>query len=438
MITTDPITELLERRRKVVPIALGSFSPATAVSAKGSVITDMNGREVIDFAGGIGVLALGHFPEPVVQAITEQAQKLIHTCFNVAMYEGYISLAEKLADLFPHGDKGTKVMLTNSGAEAVENAVKIARQATGKAGILCFTGAFHGRTMMAMSLTSKTRNKTGCGPYAPELYRIEFPDHYHYGCGLSEEDYLDVAIRKLEEFFYFHAGENDMAAAIVEVVQGEGGFRVMPKRYLQALRRLCTDHKMLLILDEVQSGFGRTGKWAAYEHYGVTPDLSTWAKAMGSSMPIGCVIGRAEVMDAAVPGTIGGTYPGNPVCCAASLATLRYMEAVDINARGEYVGGIIRRRMEGMAQKCPSIGQVRGLGTMMAFELVKNGDPWQPDTVLATQLVNACAEAGLLIITAGTYGNVIRVLCPLVIEENLLNRGLDILETQLLRLTERF
>jgi 4-aminobutyrate aminotransferase/(S)-3-amino-2-methylpropionate transaminase len=188
---------------------------------------------------------------------------------------------------------------------------------------------------------------------------------------------------------------------------------------------------MLLILDEVQSGFGRTGRWAAYEHYDVTPDLSTWAKALGSGMPIGCVMGRAEVMDAAAPGTIGGTYPGNPVCCAAALATLRYMEAIDINARGEAVGRIIRSRMEAMQGWCPAIGQVRGLGAMMAFELVKDGDPWQPDAGLATQLVNACAAAGLLIITAGTYGNVIRVLCPLVIEEDLLHRGLDILETQL-------
>jgi 4-aminobutyrate aminotransferase/(S)-3-amino-2-methylpropionate transaminase len=221
-----------------------------------------------------------------------------------------------------------------------------------------------------------------------------------------------------------------MAAAIVEVVQGEGGFRVVPRRYLQALRRLCTEHRMLLILDEVQSGFGRTGRWAAYQHYGVTPDLSTWAKALGSGMPIGCVIGRAEVMDAAAPGTIGGTYPGNPVCCAAALATLRYMEAIDINARGEAVGRIIRNRMEAMQAWCPAIGQVRGLGAMMAFELVKDGKPWQPDAGLAAQLVNACA-AGLLIITAGTYGNVVRVLCPLVIEEDLLHRGLDILETQL-------
>jgi 4-aminobutyrate aminotransferase/(S)-3-amino-2-methylpropionate transaminase len=431
MITTDPTTELLERRRKVVPHALGVFNPTTAVRGRGALITDVNGREVIDFAGGIGVLALGHCPEPVVQAITQQAQKLIHTCFNVAMYEEYITLAEKLADLFPHGDGGTKVLLTNSGAEAVENAVKIARQATGKAGILCFTGAFHGRTMMAMSLTSKTKNKTGSGPFAPELYRLDFPDHYHYGGSLSEDEYLNIEIRKLEEFFYFHASEADMAAAIVEVVQGEGGFRVMPGRYLQALRRLCTEHRMLLILDEVQSGFGRTGRWAAYEHYGVTPDLSTWAKAMGSGMPIGCVIGRAEVMDGAAPGTIGGTYPGNPVCCAAALATLRYMEAVDINARGEAVGHIIRKRMEAMQAWCPAIGQVRGLGAMMAFELVKDGNPWQPDAGLATQLVNACAAAGLLIITAGTYGNVIRVLCPLVIEEDLLHRGLDILETQL-------
>lgn len=427
---------LLERRKKVVPDAIGIFNPATAVSAKGAIVTDTTGRALIDFAGGIGVLNAGHSPKPVVDAIKKQAETLIHACFNVAMYEKYLELAEKLAGIFPHGEKGTKVMLTNSGAEAVENAIKIARQATGKSGILCFTGAFHGRSMMAMTLTAKTGNKLGCGPFAGEVYRLDYPNFFRYGRRFkTEQDYIEYEIQKLNDFFLTHADAGNMAAVILELVQGEGGFNVCPPAYLKALQQMCAEKKMLLIIDEVQSGFGRTGKWAAYEHYGITPDISTWAKSMGSGMPIGCVIGRAEIMDAAKAGTLGGTYLGNPVCCAASLATINYMEKVNINALGEKVGRIVRRRFEQMQKKMPlAIGHVRGLGAMLAFELVKNGDPSVPDAALTKELVNACHDKGLIIISAGTFGNVIRVLSPLVIKESELKKGLDILEAELLRL----
>jgi 4-aminobutyrate aminotransferase / (S)-3-amino-2-methylpropionate transaminase / 5-aminovalerate transaminase len=413
---------MLSRRQKVVPNAIGVFNPSTAVAAQGATIID-----------AIGVLNAGHCPPPVVAAIQEQAARLIHTCFNVAMYEEYILLAEKLAEIFPHGNEGTKVMLTNSGAEAVENAIKIARQATGKSGILCFTGAFHGRSMMAMTLTAKTGNKLGSGPFAPEIYRIDYPNFFRYGRAFKDENaYLQYEIQKLNDFFLTHADAGNMAAVILELVQGEGGFNVCPPEYLRALRQMCDERGMLLIIDEVQSGFGRTGRWAAYEHYGVEPDLSTWAKSMGSGMPIGCVIGRAAVMDAAKPGTLGGTYLGNPVCCAASLATIRYMESVNINALGEKVGRIVRQRMEALQIQFPQvIGHVRGLGAMLAFELVKDGDPAQPNPELTKSLVNACEENGLIIISAGTYGNVIRVLSPLTIEEDLLNRGLDIMAEQL-------
>ena len=428
--------QLLERRKKVVPNAIGVFNPATAVMAKGAIVTDISGRQLIDFAGGIGVLNAGHSPKPVVDAIKKQAETLIHTCFNVAMYEKYIELAEKLAEIFPHGETGTKVMITNSGAEAVENAIKIARQATGKSGILCYTGAFHGRSMMAMTLTAKTGNKLGCGPFAGEVYRLDFPNFFRYGRRFkSEKDYVDYEIQKLKDFFLTHADAGNMAAVILELVQGEGGFHVCPPDYLKAVQQICREKNMLLIIDEVQSGFGRTGRWAAYEHYGITPDISTWAKSMGSGMPIGCVIGRAEVMDAARAGTLGGTYLGNPVCCAASLATIRYMEKIGINALGEKVGKTVRRRFEQMQKKMPlAIGHVRGLGAMLAFELVENGDPSVPDATLTKELVNACHEKGLIIISAGTYVNVIRVLSPLVIKDSELKRGLDILESELLRL----
>lgn len=427
---------LYERRKALVPDALGIFNPSTAVRAKGARIWDADGRELIDFAGGIGVMNAGHCPAPVVKAVQQQAAQLMHSCFNVSLTETYLDLAEKLVELLPHGDF-TKVMLTNSGAESVENAIKIARMATGRQGILCFTGAFHGRSMMAMTLTAKTKNKTACGPFAPEVYRIEYPYYYRYGSGMSEEKYVAGQIQRLRDFFHYHAAPSQIAAAIVELVQGEGGFTVMPPAYLQALRDICNQYGILLIIDEVQSGFGRTGAWAAFHHYGITPDLSTWAKSMGGGMPIGAVIGRAEIMDAAAPGTIGGTYLGNPVCCAAALANIRYMEAVDINAKGRKVGQTVRRRFEAMQKRCPAIGNVRGLGAMLAFELVKNGDPLQPDADLANRLIQACEKKGLIIISAGTFGNCIRVLSPLVIEEKLLRKGLDILEETLLELCEQ-
>lgn len=423
----------MDRRKKFVPDAIGIFSPSTAVSAKGSLVTDADGRELIDFAGGIGVVNAGHCPPPVVEAIAKQAATLIHCSFNVATYDLYMQLAEKLASLFPHGEH-TKVMLTNSGAESIENVIKIARQATGRPAVVCYSNAFHGRTLMAMSLTSKVGYKLGCGPYAPEVYRIPFPDYYRHGSGLNLEEFSDSYLRELENFFQTQVPASQVAAILLEPVQGEGGFNVVPAKYLSGLRQICDKYGILLILDEVQSGFGRTGKWAAYQHYDVLPDLSVWAKSMGSGMPIGAVIGKAAIMDACKPSTIGGTYPGNPVCCAASLATIGYMEHIDINALGRRVGDTVRSRFETFKQKFPAIGDVRGLGAMMAFELVKNKDPFQPDADLCKRLITYCAGEGLVIINAGVYGNVIRVLSPLVIEPELLHKGLDIIESGLLAL----
>lgn len=425
---------ILSRRKEFVPNAIGIFNPSTASKASGASITDADGVEMIDFAGGIGVVNAGHCPPPVVKAIQEQAAKMIHCSFNVASYDLYMQLAERLVALFPHGD-ATKVMLTNSGAESVENAIKIARQATGRPAIICYDNAFHGRTMMAMTLTSKVGYKMGCGPFAPEVYRLSYPDYYRYGKGMEIDAFSDQYIRELEQFFHTNVPAAQVAAIILEPVQGEGGFMPIPKKYLQSLREICTKYGIMLILDEVQSGFGRTGKWAAYQHYNVVPDLSTWAKSMGSGMPIGCVIGRAEIMDACNPSTIGGTYSGNPVCCAAAIATLDYMHEIDINTLGERVGNITRSRFQEMKSKYNCIGDVRGLGAMMAFELVKNNDPFQPDGVLCKQLIAYCAANGLIIISAGVNGNIIRVLSPLVIEEALLLKGLNIIENGLKELT---
>jgi len=290
--------------------------------------------------------------------------------------------------------------------------------------------------MMAMTLTSKVGYKAGCGPFAPEVYRIPFPDMYRYGQGMSPDDFSDIHLRELEYFFQTTVPAGQVAAIIIEPVQGEGGFNVIPKKYLLGLRKICDQQGILFILDEVQSGFGRTGKWAAYQHYGVVPDISTWAKSMGSGMPIGAVIGKATFMDACKPSTIGGTYPGNPVCCAAAVATLDYMEKININALGEKVGNTVREKFLAMKKKFPAIGDVRGLGAMMAFELVKNKDPFQPDAELCKKLIGYCAEHGLIVINAGLQGNVIRVLSPLVIEEDLLKKGLDIIEAGLEQLTK--
>ena len=427
--------KLIARRNAIVPEGMGMFTPLTIESGNGALIRDVDGRTYIDFAGGIGVLNAGHCPKPVVDAITRQARQLLHACFPVAMYEPYVELCETLAKLFPHGKK-TKVMLTNSGVEAVENAVKIARQATGRPGIICFNGGFHGRTLLGMSLTSKTGYKIGCGPFAPEIYRLPFPDYYKRSDGLSAKAFVKRELQAFEDALNTLAGPSQVAAVIIELVQGEGGFVVAPKDYVQGLHRICKKHGIVLIVDEVQTGFGRTGAWAAYSHYGIVPDISTWAKSLGSGLPIGAVMGRAEVMDKTTKGTLGGTYLGNPVACAAASATIDYMKKVRIAEKGKRVGKTVMKFFEKLKQECPAIGDVRGLGAMTAFELVKNSDPHQPDGELAKQLIEACAEKGLLIISAGVNGNVIRVLSPLTISETQLNRGLKILRTQLLELTK--
>jgi len=372
----------------------------------------------------------GHCPPPVVKAIQEQAAKFLHVSFNVASYEPYIALCEKLNTLLPHGGP-TKTLLVSTGAEAVENAIKIARQATKRQGVLCFTDAFHGRTLMAMTLTSKVGYKPDCGPFAPEVYRTQYPNFYRYGAGRTESDFVKAELHRLEELTHNTVAPENLAAIILEVVQGEGGFNVAPSAYLKGLRAFCDKHGILLIFDEIQSGFGRTGAWSAYEQFGVTPDLSTWAKSLGSGMPIAAVMGKAEVMDKAGPSSIGGTYIGNPLSCAASLATLKYMEEIDINAKGNHVGKVIRTRFEKMKAKHACIGDVRGLGAMLAMEFVKNNDPHQPDADTCAALMTACAKRDLIVINAGTEKNIIRILCPLVISDELLNKGLDIMEEEL-------
>ncbi|MFN0276556.1 MAG: aspartate aminotransferase family protein, partial [Chitinophagales bacterium] len=396
---TDTISktgELYERRKKLVPNALGIFNPSSVSVAEGATITDADGNRFIDFAGGIGVINAGHCPQPVVTAIKNQADQFIHTCFNVSIYEAYLTAAEKMVEVIPHGDD-TKVMFVNSGAEAVENAVKIARQATKRSAIICFEKAFHGRTLMATSLTSKVGYKTGIGPFAPELYRCESPTTND----IYDDSKVDYHIKKLKNFFHTQIPVNNVAAIILEPVQGEGGFHVVPEKYMWELRKICDEHGILLILDEVQTGFGRTGEWAAFHHYNVIPDLSTWAKSMGSGMPIGAVMGKTSVIDNINAGTIGGTYAGNPLCCVAVSATIDYMKKINLNAKGKHVGEVLKQRFNDLKDKFPkNISEVRGLGAMMAFELSIDGDINKPDTELCKKVLQRCYEKGLIVISA--------------------------------------
>jgi len=424
--------ELLERRAAVVPRGIPRIGGVTVASARGALLRDLDGRELLDFAGGIGVMNAGHCREEVVAAIREQAGRLLHTCIHVATYEPYVALCEKLAALLPHGEH-TKVMLVNSGAEAVENAIKIARQATGRPAVLCYTDAFHGRTLLGMSLSSKVGYKRGCGPFAPEVYRLPFPNFYRDGGGLEGAAFVERELARLRDALGRLVAPEDLAAVLIEPVQGEGGFVPAPEGYLQGLRRICDEHGILLVLDEVQTGFLRTGRWAAYEHYGIVPDLSVWAKSMGGGLPIGAVVGRAELMDRARPGTIGGTYGGNPVACAAALATIRLMEEEGLASRAEAIGRRVFERFQALQARCPAVGDVRGLGAMVAMELVEDGDPARPATRLVAEVLAACEERGLLVLAAGAHANVIRVLAPLVIEGEELERGLDILEEEVLR-----
>jgi 4-aminobutyrate aminotransferase/(S)-3-amino-2-methylpropionate transaminase len=428
----DQNEDLLARRDRAVAHGVARLNDLVVGSARGATLSDLSGRTVIDFAGGIGTLNAGHCPPRVVAAIQAQAEKLLHTCFHVATYEGYVALCEKLVRRFPHGPE-TRAMLVNSGAEAVENAVKIARLATGRPAVICFTEAFHGRTLLGLTLTSKVGYKKGAGPFAPEVYRLPYPNYYRYNDGLSQERFVARELERLEDAFVNTVPAERVCTIIIEVIQGEGGFVTAPAAYLRGLRRICDEHGILLTLDEVQSGFCRTGRWAAYEHFGLEPDLSTWAKSMGSGLPIAAVIGRAHLMDAPAPGQLGGTYGGNPVACAAALATLATMEELDLCARAEAVGAQLLARFRGLQQRCPLIGDVRGLGAMCAMEFVHDRNAHHPATAVVKEILRGALAQGLLLISAGSYSNIIRVLAPLVISDAELERGLAILEAEVLR-----
>ncbi|MDZ4861824.1 MAG: 4-aminobutyrate--2-oxoglutarate transaminase [Gemmatimonadota bacterium] len=427
---------LAARRAKAVPRGVPATTPIAVVQADNAVLTDADGNRLIDFGGGIGVVNAGHRHPKVVQAVRDQLDHFTHVCFPVTMYEPYIALAEKLNALTP-GSHEKRTFFVNSGAEAVENAVKAARKATGRQAIICFEHAFHGRTYLGLSLTSKVNPyKNGFGPFMPEVYRIPFPYCYRCDAGPKNGTCCMADRAHLEHLLASHVDPKSVAAVIMELEVGEGGFIPVPAAYLSMLAQFCKDNGILLIADEIQTGFGRTGKLFACEHYGLVPDIIITAKSLAGGLPLAAVTGRAEVLDAAQPGGLGGTYGGNPLACAAALAILEAMHEEKLVEKGAKVGDRIRARFEGWRGKYPQIGDVRGLGAMIAMELVKDRITKEPAKELTGKLQAEALKRGVILLSAGTLGNVIRVLVPLTVEDAVLDEGLDVMEAALKAATE--
>ncbi|MDX1298392.1 MAG: 4-aminobutyrate--2-oxoglutarate transaminase [Pseudomonas sp.] len=411
---------LMKRRDAAVPRGVGQIHPIFADTAKNVTVIDVEGREFIDFAGGIAVLNTGHLHPKVIAAVQAQLGKLTHTCFQVLAYEPYVELCEKINAKVP-GDFAKKTLLVTTGSEAVENAVKIARAATGRTGVIAFTGAYHGRTMMTLGLTGKVvPYSAGMGLMPGGIFRAQYPCALH---GVSTDD----AIASIERIFKNDAEPKDIAAIIIEPVQGEGGFYVAPKDFMQRLRALCDQHGILLIADEVQTGAGRTGTFFAMEQMGVVADLTTFAKSIAGGFPIAGVCGKAQYMDAIAPGGLGGTYAGNPISCVAALAVMEVFEQENLLERCNVVGERLVSGLKAIQAKHKVIGEVRALGAMIAVELFEGGDPHKPAAALVGQVVAKARDKGLILLSCGTYGNVLRVLVPLTAEDELLDKGMAII-----------
>ncbi|AJQ29842.1 4-aminobutyrate--2-oxoglutarate transaminase [Pelosinus fermentans] len=425
--------KLIQRKNNAVARGIANSTGIFVEKASGAVITDVEGREFLDFYAGVGVLNVGHCPEPVVKTIQKQAEQLLHSFFAIAMYEPYVELAEKMNSLMPGGSL-KKTMFANSGAEAVENAVKIARHATKRTGIISFEGAFHGRTFMTMSLTSKVKPyKYGFGPFAPETYKV--PSAYCYRCHYRST-YPGCGMHCLENFERFFTAEIDaehIAAMIIEPVQGEGGFIVPPPEFLPGLKAICESKGILFIADEVQTGFGRTGKMFAIENWGVEPDIMTTAKSIAAGMPLSAITGKAEYMDAPDAGNIGGTYGGNPLACAAGLETIKFIEDNNLCSRAAQIGSTTMKRLKALQERCTVVGDVRGVGAMIGIELVKDRQTKEPAKEITSKVVKYCLEQGVMLISAGIFSNVIRLLIPLVVTDEQLDRGLTVLEQSILK-----
>ena len=415
--------EILERKERVVADPLSIYIPVVIERGQGATLTDVDGNTFIDFTGGVGCLNVGHSHPRVVEAAQEQLERFSHTDFTIVPYETYVRLAERLCELAPISD--ARAAFFNAGTEAVENAVKFARSHTGRPAVIGFEGAFHGRTLLSLSLTSKTHPyKAGLGPFAPEVYRVPFPNDYR------GPDWK-TALAALERALVTQVAAETVAAIVIEPVQGEGGFVVAPREFMDGVRRICDEHGIVMVVDEVQTGFGRTGKLFAIEHYGIEPDLITVAKSIAMGLPLSGVIGKAEIMNAPGDSAIGGTYVGNPVAQAAAHAVLDVIEEEDLCARATILGDTMRERMEGWKERFPQIGDVRGLGAMLAIELVRDLGTQEPDADTATAIVEEAARNGLLLLKSGIYSNCIRVLAPLTLTDAELDEALGVWEQAL-------
>ncbi|MFJ5264604.1 4-aminobutyrate--2-oxoglutarate transaminase [Streptomyces sp. NPDC088387] len=424
--------ELQARRTAAVAQGVGSVLPVFAARAGGGIIEDVDGNRLIDFGSGIAVTSVGASAEAVVRRAAAQLADFTHTCFMVTPYEGYVAVAEALAELTP-GDHAKKTALFNSGAEAVENAVKIARAYTKRQAVVVFDHGYHGRTNLTMALTAKNMPyKHGFGPFAPEVYRV--PVAYGYRWPTGAENAGPEAAKQAIDMINKQVGADNVAAIIIEPVLGEGGFIEPAKGFLPEIVQYANDNGIVFVADEIQSGFCRTGQWFACEDEGIVPDLITTAKGIAGGLPLAAVTGRAEIMDAPHSGGLGGTYGGNPVACAGALGAIETMKELDLNARAKNIEAVMKARLTAMAEKYDIVGEIRGRGAMIAIELVKDRTTKEPNPEATGALAKACHAEGLLVLTCGTYGNVLRFLPPLVIGEDLLNEGLDILEQAFTRI----
>lgn len=435
-IVTTKSSALHERRKNAVPEGPYNITELYVQSAKGAIITDIDGNELIDFAGGIGMQNVGHCHPKVVKAIQEQVESSIHSCFHVAPYESYIALAERLNELTP-GDFKKKTMFANSGAEAVENAVKIARKATGRSAIVSFERAYHGRTLLTMSLTSKVKPyKHGFGPFASEVYKLPYPYYYRADEGLTQEEVDSQILSYFERFMLEEVASDNIAAIILEPLQGEGGFIVPTNTFMQGVRNICDKYGIVMIADEIQTGFARTGSLFAMDHFGVVPDLMTFSKSIAAGMPLSAVTGRAELMDAPGPGQLGGTFSGSPVACAAALAVLDVIEEENLVKRAAEIGERMMEVFHSWKEKYELVGDVRGIGAMTAIELVKDKETKELATEEVKAIMKETHSKGVITISAGIYSNVLRFLPPLVITDEQLEEGLTILEAAIAKLSK--
>ncbi|MBM6619597.1 4-aminobutyrate--2-oxoglutarate transaminase [Bacillus suaedaesalsae] len=427
--------ELQQLRNEHVPRGPFNTSPAFIDRAEGALVKDVDGNSLIDLAGGIGTLNVGHCPPRVVEKIKNQLDHFIHPGFNVMMYESYIQLAKKLNEITP-GKFKKKTFFLNSGAEAVENAIKIARRYTGRRAVVSFDRGYHGRTYMAMALTSKVKPyKNGFGPLVPETYKLRFPYYYRKPTGMTNKQYDAFLLQQIDDFFIAEVPPEDIAAFILEPVQGEGGFVVPSVNFVQQLKKKCEDHGILFIADEIQTGFGRTGKMFASEHFGIEPDLITLSKSIAAGIPISAVTGRAEIMDAPMQGEIGGTYGGSPLGCVAALEVITMIEEEGLLERANTIGEVITNSFTNMKEKYEVIGDVRGLGAMCSIEIVKDRELKEPNKELTGQIIAECNKRGVIILSAGLYSNVIRILSPLVITFEQLSEALTVIDEVIGELT---